>query len=286
MAIALDDLLLDLEFTSDIFIVGGIAMGLFNKFRKKGPFEMANKGFLWNTVNTPSSVSASAFVPQANEEDIMQSLLAGPYCINCGIWITSEEKNVCPQCGQDQRGSVQKEITNPKDMAYRVVSYCAMDEHHVISLFSESGYGLDAEAKKLMPAIFTLFNLGVASLWYLARYEQHPNRDEITKGFQQVTHDYLLHTWGAAKLGTAIDYLTSVIEEAEAILPGGDVKDRDVLTKIAKALQRRAESVIMGVPVPGAKFTVPSIHAFLLYFAHVCSFLPPLTAMLRKWDVE
>lgn len=261
-------------------------MGLLDKFKKKSPLEIANEGLRRNRLDATSKLSTPSSTRETGEKDIIRSLLAGPYCINCGLLMPCRSEDVCPRCGQNQKRHVQKQSTNPRDMAYQVVSYCAMDEHQVISLFSELGNPLTGEARSQVPAIFTLFNLGIASVWYLAHYEENPKRDEIVKCLQEVMHDYLLDTWGADKFGTATDYMISVVEEVEVILRREKGKHEEVVTSIVKALQKRSDSVIMGVNLPGDKFCIPSIHMLTVYHTHVCSFLPPLTAMLRKWEIK
>jgi hypothetical protein len=62
--------------------------------------------------------------------------------------------------------------------------------------------------------------------------------------------------------------------------------EKDGLQSVSKVLQYHAESVILILPILEKEFALPSIHAFMKYFVHVSSFLPPLKAMLNKWEVE
>ena len=62
--------------------------------------------------------------------------------------------------------------------------------------------------------------------------------------------------------------------------------EKDWLRSVSKVLQYRAESAILGVPLPGKKLALPSIHAFMKYFVHISSFLPPLQATFNRWEIE
>jgi len=212
----------------------------------------------------------------------------GRYCVACGIGFFSDAQSICQQCGHDQRMPVPREMTNPKYMASSVVSYCHVSQKDVEHLFSQFDQHLDPEKTKQLATVFTLFNLGVASAWYLARFDAHPRRREIVQCFQQILEDYLLERYGQAEVQEARSYVASVLKELLQLTADTNFSESAVLANVSKALQPRAESVLRDIwflPPSRGQFTIPSAHEYAKYVSYTSSFLPPLQALLNKWHI-
>ncbi len=145
------------------------------------------------------------------------------------------------------------------------------------------GYGtrVDQPKKDQLLNVFLLSDLAITSIVYFAHYEDNPKQDEIVECFKEALDDCLLHAYGKEEFQEARNCLASMVTEyLEAF------KEKDFLQSVSKVLQYRAESVIFGLPQAGKEFTLPSIHAFVKYFVHISSFLPPLQATLNRWEIE
>jgi len=212
----------------------------------------------------------------------------GSYCMACGIGFFSYTPSICQQCGHDQRMPVPREMTNPKYMASSVVSYCHVSQKDVEYLFSQFGQHLDPNKTKQLATVFTLFNLAVASVWYLARFDAHPRRREIVQCFQQILDDYLLERYGQTEVQEARSYVASVLKELLQLTVDTNFSESAVLANVSKALQPRAESVIHDIRFlqPSRRqSTIPSAHEYAKYVSYTSSFLPPLQALLNKWHI-
>jgi hypothetical protein len=209
------------------------------------------------------------------------------YCTSCGLGLPSGAGTVCPQCGHDQRGPIVKKITNPHDMARAAISFgCSMsisDEYkeYVDDLIRGYGTPVDQPKKNRLLNVFLLSDLAITSIVYFTHYEDNPKHDEIVECFKEALDDYLLHAYGKDEFQDARSCLASMMTGYfEAF------NEKNWLHSLSRVLQYRAESVILGVPLPGKKFALPDIHAFVEYFVHISSFLPPLRATLNRWEIE
>lgn len=210
------------------------------------------------------------------------------YCIACGIGFFSHAPSICQQCGHDQRMPVPGQMTNPTYMAGSVVSFCHTSQKDVEYVFSQFDQHLDPEKAKQLATVFTLFNLGIASAWYVARFDAHPRQGEIVQCFQQILDDYLRKRYGRTEVQKARGYVASVLEELLQLTADTDFSERAVLANVSKALQSRAEPVIHDIrffPPSGRQFTISSAQTYAKYVAYTSSFLPPLQALLNKWNI-
>jgi len=218
-------------------------------------------------------------------QDILSSL-SGKYCIGCGLGLPSQTVNKCPQCGHDQRAPIAKKTTNPHDMARAAISFgCSIsmsDEYkeYIDDLVKGYGTRVDQPKKNQLLKVFLLSDLAITSIVYFAHYEGNPKHEEIVECFKEALDDYLLHVYGKDEFQDARSCLASMMTEYfEAF------NEKNWLHSFSRVLQYRAESMILGVLLPGKKFALPSAHAFAKYLVHISSFLPPLQATLNKWDI-
>lgn len=237
---------------------------------------------------TQMSFWKRVFGKSKNVDDYdIQRLLTRGYCRNCGTCLLSKDVSLCPQCGHDQRAPIAKKITNPHDMATAAISYgssCMTGDDskaYVEDLIRAYGQHLEQARKNQLLNVLLLSDLAITSIVYFARYEANPKQDEIVESFKELLDDYLLHAYGKEDFQETREYLVAMVTEyAEAF------EAQDWLQSLSKMLQCRAESVILGLPSLGQNFAIPSIHAFMKYFVHISSFLPPLQATLNKWEIE
>ncbi len=153
-------------------------------------------------------------------------------------------------------------------------------DEYIDDLVREYGTRVDQPKKDQLLNVFFLSDLAITSTVYLAHYEDNPKHDEIVECFREALDDCLLHVYGKEEFQEARNCLASMgMEYLEAFT------EKDWLRSVSKVLQYRAESVILGVPLPGKKFALPSI-AFMNYFIHISSFLPVLHAALNRWEIE
>jgi|GEM_PF-2858245 len=221
-----------------------------------------------------------------DEREIPSLRLPG-YCANCGLCLPSEEANVCPQCGHDQREPIAMKTTTPHKMSRAVISYgCLMSigdepKEYIDDLVREYGKDLDQFKKNQILNVFLLSDLALSSIVYFSHYEDNPKKDEIVKSFKEALDNYLLQAYGKERFQEVRNYIDTILTEYYEAFG-----EKDPLKSLSKILQYRAESLILDLPLPAQRFALPSIHTFLQYFIHVSSFLPPLLATLNKWQIK
>lgn len=221
------------------------------------------------------------------EDEIVQWFLTRQYCTSCGAWLPCKKARLCPQCGHDQEARIQKKSTNPRALARAAILYGSSAtgyefKEYLDELIRTYEKSLDQVEKKQILNIFLLSDLAITSIVYLVHYQDNPKHDEITAVFEELMDDYLLHAYGKEGYQEAKDRMTSMVEEYY----GEAFKQENWLQGASRVLQYRAESVILGISLPGPKFALPSIHAVVNYLVHLASFVPPLKARLNKWEIR
>lgn len=216
-------------------------------------------------------------------EEVIPSFLSSKYCIGCGLHLPAQTVNKCPQCGHDQKAPIAKKITNPHNMARAAISFVwsLVNDEYIDDFVKEYGTRVDQPKKDQLLKVFLLSDLAITSIVYFTHYEKNPKQDEIVECFKEALDDCLLHAYGKEEFQEARNFLASLVTEYLETFT-----EKDWPQSVSKVLQYRAESVILGVPLPGKKFALPSIHGFMNYFIHISSFIPVLQATLNRWEIE